>query len=125
MSKKQTNEYFRQYRLRNIKKKLEIEWKSNNKPENLERRRVYARKYFARKKEEIRIKRAKWRAQFPEKAKAREVYKYARRTGRLVPKPCEVCGKKKVDGHHEDYRRPLVVKWLCRTHHGIAHRMKI
>lgn len=46
---------------------------------------------------------------------------YAYRTGRLVSQPCEVCGAVKTDAHHDDYDQPLVVRWLCRTHHSAQH----
>ena len=31
--------------------------------------------------------------------------------------PCIYCGEKKVEGHHEDYSKPLEVYWVCRPHH--------
>lgn len=34
-----------------------------------------------------------------------------------VKKPCEVCGEIKVDMHHDDYTKPLLVRFLCRLHH--------
>ena len=35
---------------------------------------------------------------------------------------CEVCGAvENVDGHHDDYTRPLEVRWLCRKHHRAFH----
>ncbi len=42
--------------------------------------------------------------------------------GELVRGTCEVCGKEKVDGHHDDYSKPLAVRWLCRKHHLAHHR---
>lgn len=42
--------------------------------------------------------------------------------GTLIRKPCEVCGDEKVDGHHDDYSKPLDVRWLCRKHHILEHR---
>lgn len=42
--------------------------------------------------------------------------------GELIKKPCEVCGKIKVDAHHDDYYKPLEVRWLCRRHHQEHHR---
>lgn len=45
------------------------------------------------------------------------VYK---RRGKLIEQPCEVCGGK-AEMHHEDYDRPLDVRWLCRKHHMAEH----
>jgi len=36
--------------------------------------------------------------------------------------PCEVCGAtRNIDAHHDDYRKPLDVRWLCRGHHKLHH----
>lgn len=63
--------------------------------------------------------------------KFREPVKYAAnvavgnaiRDGRLVKKPCEICGTtERVEAHHDDYSRPLDVRWLCFFHHRtVAH----
>lgn len=45
----------------------------------------------------------------------------AKKAGRLVSQPCEVCGQQKVDAHHDDYSKPLTVRWLCRLHHRAHH----
>jgi hypothetical protein len=34
---------------------------------------------------------------------------------------CLVCRNKKVVAHHENYRRPLLVFWLCYAHHWRIH----
>jgi hypothetical protein len=55
------------------------------------------------------------------RAAMREVAR-AKREGRWRPEPCVRCGTlKNVVGHHEDYRRPLDVTWLCLTHHRLRH----
>lgn len=41
--------------------------------------------------------------------------------GELTRQPCEVCGDPKVDAHHDDYSKPLDVRWLCRKHHRLHH----
>jgi hypothetical protein len=41
--------------------------------------------------------------------------------GRLVKQPCEVCGDAKVHAHHDDYSKPLDVRWLCLRHHVDHH----
>jgi hypothetical protein len=42
-------------------------------------------------------------------------------TGRIKKQPCEVCGEPKADAHHDDYSKPLDVRWLCRKHHAEWH----
>lgn len=71
--------------------------------------------YATRKKRE-------WLERNADRARARARYRDALKSGRLVRQPCEVCGAEKVDGHHDDYSKPLEVRWLCREHHLQAHR---
>ena len=58
---------------------------------------------------------------YPEKIKAREKVHYAVKTGRLIKGKCEFCNEIKTFAHHEDYLKPLEVKWLCRKHHRAEH----
>ena len=58
------------------------------------------------------------------KQDARILVRLAIESGKLEKLPCEVCGKEKVDGHHEDYNKPLEVNWLCRKHHANLHKLK-
>lgn len=46
---------------------------------------------------------------------------YALRHGSLTKQPCEICGNESVHAHHDDYARPLDVRWLCSEHHGQHH----
>jgi hypothetical protein len=56
------------------------------------------------------------------RAKAQKIVRSAIRKGTLTRQPCSVCGTtENVDGHHEDYDRPLDVTWLCRKHHRLRH----
>ena len=57
----------------------------------------------------------------PEKQSARSKVNYEISMGRLFRKPCEVCGEKRVHAHHSDYRKPLLINWLCITHHRQIH----
>lgn len=54
------------------------------------------------------------------KYKANTAVSNAVRDGRIIKKPCEICGDK-AQAHHEDYTKPLDVKWLCRKHHLKKH----
>jgi hypothetical protein len=88
----------------------------------------YYRQYDARRFNEDPTRRAKQysmaahlrRAQ-PDKYRARTAVSNALRDGRLQRQPCEVCGATKVEAHHDDYSRPLAVRWLCVEHHNAAH----
>ncbi len=53
----------------------------------------------------------------PGKNKARAKVSNGLRNGKIKKEPCQICGNQKVEAHHPDYRRPLFVQWLCRTHH--------
>ena len=43
--------------------------------------------------------------------------------GHIKRQPCEVCGDPKSHGHHDDYSKPLDVRWLCHAHHCEAHNV--
>lgn len=52
----------------------------------------------------------------------------AKRSGLLVPQPCEDCSRhgggvtrEPVVAHHDDYAQPLDVRWLCHMHHHWWH----
>lgn len=49
-----------------------------------------------------------------------KLHTYIKR-GKIEKKPCEVCGRKQVEAHHDDYDQPLVVRWLCKFHHLRFH----
>ena len=44
----------------------------------------------------------------------------------IKSKICSICNKKSkmIDGHHENYDKPLEVMWLCRQCHSNLHLMK-
>jgi hypothetical protein len=45
---------------------------------------------------------------------------YLRRS-KITRQSCEVCGER-AEMHHDDYSKPLEVRWLCREHHLELHR---
>jgi hypothetical protein len=44
------------------------------------------------------------------------------RLGHLYKKPCEICKCEIVEAHHDDYLKPLEVRWLCKKHHTEHHK---
>jgi hypothetical protein len=57
----------------------------------------------------------------PSKRSAHGKVKRAIASGRLTKNPCEKCGSPYVEAHHDDYTKPLDVRWLCKDHHEEVH----
>lgn len=54
---------------------------------------------------------------------AHQMVTLAIKSGLLTPAPCEVCSTEvNINAHHDDYTKPLEVRWLCRRHHAAWHR---
>jgi hypothetical protein len=68
---------------------------------------------------------ANWKKKNPQKAGAHSLVLWAVKTGVLNrPDKCEECGKSgKIQGHHEDYTKPLEIKWLCKFCHSRKHQI--
>ena len=66
---------------------------------------------------------AAYKARNPTKNEARIQVFYAIRAGKMVRGVCEVCGSgERIEAHHDDYDRPLDVRWLCKAHHNDWHK---
>jgi hypothetical protein len=65
------------------------------------------------------------RSRPPERAKANAhaaVYRALKRGEVMRPENCSHCGKAdRIEGHHDDYSRPLDVMWLCVMCHRERH----
>lgn len=125
------------------------EWYARNKPSpkgrkpaDLERRKKYKAEWYQRNKERtmaamrsnpvrLAARRASARASYQRrkldpqaraKIRARQAINSEVKYGRVTRLPCEVCGEPKTEAHHDDYAKPLEVRWLCKTHHEEHHR---
>lgn len=64
----------------------------------------------------------KWQEQNPVKRAVHVITGNAVRKGLLKKCACEVCGSKaRIHAHHDDYSKPLEVRWLCAQHHTEWH----
>ena len=84
--------------------------KGRNRIENLERQKIYAKKN-------------------PEKIKAEAKLRYAVKTGKIKkPNICSGCGlffpSRRLYAHHDDYNKPLEVRWFCPYCHRLIHYLK-
>ena len=64
---------------------------------------------------------ARWRNKNRDKVSAHNKVARAVRAGKLKKLPCVVCGNSRSHGHHDDYTKPLEVRWLCAAHHREVH----
>ena len=58
-----------------------------------------------------------------DKQNARILLNYHIKQGNLIkPKYCEICkNNSKLEAHHSDYTKPLLVCWLCKKCHSNLH----
>jgi len=65
----------------------------------------------------------RWINNNPEKRKAINAANNAVRDGILIRQPCEGCGAtERIHKHHDDYSKPLEVRWLCAKCHHAEHK---
>lgn len=66
----------------------------------------------------------KYKSANPVKIKAKAAINNAIRDGRMErPAACSECpSTSNIQGHHDDYALPLVVRWLCQLCHGAWHK---
>lgn len=82
---------------------------------------LYQENYFSRNPDARREIAERYVRRYPEKYAAHVAVSNAVRDGILVKQPCEVCGRAEVEAHHDDYSKPLTVRWLCKEHHMEHH----
>lgn len=90
--------------------------------------RVAARKAYATTERGIEVQRGggkRWIAANPTKRLAHSAVSNALRDGRLVrPPSCSACESTgRLHAHHDNYAKPLEVRWLCEPCHT-AHHVK-
>lgn len=82
--------------------------------------------YLRRDSERVSAYNAKHLSETRTKKLAQRAVRTAVESGRLVKSYfCECCGSGgRLDGHHENYNKPLEVIWLCRMCHQLIHTKK-
>ena len=108
--RKENSDYYKKWHKKNpdYRKEYLKEWRDKN-PE-------YMKEYM------------KERYKAPEcrrKVIARSTVGCAIKSGKLVRLPCEVCGKEPAEAHHDNYNKPLEVRWLCKQCHEDWHTKNI
>ena len=93
----------------------------NNLPHRVEARASYQQTEQGKASHAASI--TKWRERNKTKYEAQNKVNNALRDGKITkPTQCEGCNKKTpVQGHHDDYNKPLEVRWLCSECHSAHH----
>ena len=62
---------------------------------------------------------------YPMKYAAHVITSNALRDGKLIPAlNCSECGSEnRIQGHHDDYTKPLEVRWICEPCHKAWHKV--
>lgn len=89
-------------------------------PHRIEARRAYSATDAGRASR--RIANDHYASDNPLKRVAHNAVSNAIRGGRLAKQACEVCGDWNAEAHHDDYSRPLEVRWLCGRDHKAHHK---
>ncbi|UNY40552.1 putative HNH endonuclease [Pararheinheimera phage vB_PsoM_KLER1-1] len=94
----------------------------SNKPDRVEARKSYAQSEQGRAAGN-RAKKA-YIERYPMRRAAHIITGNAIRDGRLIrPEQCECCTSTiKIEAHHDDYTKPLDVRWICEACHKEWHR---
>lgn len=112
------------YKKRNPDKVRELS--RRHRERNPEVAREEKRRWARNNPEKRRQLRNEWRAANREKSRAHSAVARALKGGTLKKSStCEDCGTSgRIEAHHDDYSRPLDVRWLCARCHRSADRRR-
>lgn len=79
-------------------------------------------KYADKNKDKVFQANKAYRERNPKKYKCHGKVAFAIKTGILIRQPCEICKDNHSVAHHDDYDKPLEVRWLCDYHHKQWHK---
>lgn len=114
-----SKEDYKKWEKENRDKRRIINRRHRATPEYRRKFKTWWNEWYLKNKEKVTLQRKKHSSRI----NARQKLRYHIKVGHIKKLSCEICGSPKVEGHHEDYSKPLKVIWLCREHH--AHKRKL
>jgi len=92
--------------------------------EHPEKTAISDRKWREKNPEKCAARVARWQKANHEKRRVHAFVCRQVRLGRIIrPKTCSQCGLGgRIEGHHEDYSKPLEIIWLCQKCHSALRR---
>lgn len=130
--REEINAKSRERRANNLERYREVAriWRDNNRDKISEYQKKYHnsgkgqlkyREYYEQHKLEFYERNKKSVAKYPDERRVHSIVSKHLYLGKIEAKPCEICGNPKVDAHHDDYNKPLDIRWLCRKCHADWH----
>ncbi len=103
-------------------RKIQADWRLKNCEKVRNQALLRSKTSEYKEKRNIRLRENKKETDIP-KLRARKILQAAVRVEYIVrPKKCEKCFKEcKPEAHHDDYDKPLEVRWLCKICHAHQH----
>lgn len=84
--------------------------------------RIRSKEYKKRNLEKIGAYNRKYRQENKKAFLAYNTIQKALRKNKIQKLSCEICNNPKVHAHHDDYEKPLEIRWLCPKHHRKLHK---
>lgn len=84
------------------------------------KRRSLNDRFAAENRDAVKRYKAAWKARNAIKVSCHKTVLLAIKSGKLLrPDACDKCGQGgRIEAHHDDYSKPLEVRWLCVPCHG-------
>ena len=109
-------------RARNAEHYKEYDRQRADLPERIEARKAYQR--TSAYKASTGVAKKRYIERNPLKRVAHDAVNNALRDGKLQKQPCEACSSPESEAHHDDYSKPLEVRWLCDGCHKQHHKLE-
>ncbi|MDI6754729.1 MAG: hypothetical protein QME78_10100 [Thermodesulfobacteriota bacterium] len=99
------------------------EWRKRNQEKHKEYNTNYQKNYYLNNRKKIKVRKSSYYGLHKKEIRAVAMLNYAISTGKLMrPGNCSICGVSGIIiGHHDDYDKPLEVRWVCRSCHNYIH----
>lgn len=109
---------------RSCNNKRNKEWRINNSEQYRNENSLYQKAYYKNNKDKILKKKRNYIENNQIVIHAAAILNNAVSRGKIVrPDKCSICGcsNRKIMGHHDDYSKPLKVRWVCQSCHQYIH----
>lgn len=146
MCKERSKKYYQEHRDQQLQYQKEYYAENRKKirtrrrlPKTLKKKTIYQEKYRIKNREEILkylreyYQKNKQRINKGKKEKINNIKRKAHcklnnevTKGNIKRQPCQICNNIKAEAHHDDYDKPLDVKWLCKScHYNSYHKKQV